>query len=326
MLSVLLSILSVVAIVLLDIRCKKREGLHIAIVTRRHAPSSTVLPSWSLELQTRIRGRLQPTRLMCSFLSSRCCPHAVKRKMRRNQLKARKREWMRLPQKFIDQRKTCERVIEIILLVPMAPSFDDLYGPVHLVSDDDIVLDDWGNFFVDEEDDDDATLLSDIEMPPSASSPVEVLMDMHSPQPFDLLDICEHGIMVPCLSFSSTSTFASEDDNARGDLAGSFHERLQETTRNLQESIRKSRETRLSLVLKSDKTAEFAEHIEKVVLSVEESANQLQALLDTKKTAVYEKYSCDDARALHTASMSLEYLSQFFFRPSPYGTTAFRTP
>jgi hypothetical protein len=155
--------------------------------------------------------------------------------------------------------------------------FDDIYELMLPTEDDDdlMVWSDWSDDLGEFEPTNDLPL-------PHAS-----LFDFYSNNSLNLLGFDdEHGgLELPSLSGSSVSTFSSDDSiESRRAMTGSFFERMQLSTRNLQESMLKSRESRKSLVFKTKRTAKFSKRVEKVVCSVEKSTTQLlQSLLNAKQ-------------------------------------------
>jgi hypothetical protein len=153
---------------------------------------------------------------------------------------------------------------------------DEIFDLAHVADHDDMVLGEWS----DDMDDDDDTQASQSLPPISISSMDEILMDFCDMPSLELLGYNEHGFLLPNMTSSCSSSTSSSDDSMDDDMAGSFLDRLQSTSRKLRESMKKSQESRKSLVLKMERTAEFAGRVEEVVKSVKDSTDKLQTFLD----------------------------------------------
>ncbi|GKY92433.1 hypothetical protein MPSEU_000213800 [Mayamaea pseudoterrestris] len=152
---------------------------------------------------------------------------------------------------------------------------DELYELVHS-DDDEMMLGDW----CDEDMTEDNGMHVAQGLPTASfSSTDEILMDFCDLPSLDLLGYNEHGDLLPGLAYSSSSSTSSSDDSIDEDLTGSFFDRLQVTSRKLRESMKKSQATRNSLVLKTERTAEYAERVEQVVKLVKESTDKLQVIM-----------------------------------------------
>jgi hypothetical protein len=155
---------------------------------------------------------------------------------------------------------------------------DDLFDTVHTAEDDDMILVDWSDDWSDSSED--ASQAS--QTLPTPFSSHEILMDFELPS-LDLLGYDEHGLMLPGLSLSSASSASSTSDTSMEEgLTGSFFDRFEVTSRKLRESMKKSQETRKSLVFKTEQTAKCADRVEKIVKSSLESTDRLQSLLEKK--------------------------------------------
>lgn len=154
---------------------------------------------------------------------------------------------------------------------------DEIFELVHATVDDDMVLGDWTDEWSDESEDDGTEPLTCIQ------SAEDIVMDFDELPSMFLLGYNEHGYMLPDLAPSSASSMSSSSEESMDDgMTGTFLDRLQATSQKLRESMKKSQETRKSLFFKTERTALFADRVEKVVQSVKESTDKLQTLLETK--------------------------------------------
>ena len=93
-------------------------------------------------------------------------------------------------------------------------------------------------------------------------------------------------------SLSLLNFTSSDEDNASGSSTSSssssqpFEERYKESLKKLAESMKRSQETRKSLVMKTDKTEEYLRRksVAGVIRSIEKSSTQLKAYLSNTAT------------------------------------------
>lgn len=79
----------------------------------------------------------------------------------------------------------------------------------------------------------------------------------------------------------------NDDDSSSSNSSKPFEERYHESLKKLAESMKRSQETRKSLVMKTDKTQEYMrrQSVAGVIKSIEKSSTQLQSYLKTARCA-----------------------------------------
>ena len=88
-------------------------------------------------------------------------------------------------------------------------------------------------------------------------------------------------------SLSLLNFTADEQDSSSSTSSKPFEERYKESLKKLAESMKRSQETRKSLVMKTDKTEEYLRRasVAGVIRSIEKSTTQLKAYLSTAQVA-----------------------------------------